>query len=179
MRQRSEVTYLGGCNGEHEQDNETQARDQALATSTVRVINTEGSSEDQSQRGDTIANGHDQHLGETVNGAGTTIPDSSDGSRDRAGRQVADEQPPNNGSVEERQNEDVAILADDHSGDEESSADAKDEDVIKKRLVTVVKAEATLVLCDRVLGGNLIRFVDLDGVVDLLVLHVDGRRFFM
>lgn len=176
IEKRIEVTYLGENNGEEEQDNKTQARDQTLATGTVSVISTEGSGEDQRHRGDTIANDHDQNLRETVNDTGTAVPDSGNGSRESAVGQVADEQPPDNSSVEEGQDEDVALLVDDHSGDKESSANAEDKDMIKDRLVVVVEAEATLV--DRVLGGNLISIVvDLDGVFDVLL--VDGRRFFV
>lgn len=164
--------YLGESNGDQQEDNETQARDQTLDTSAMLVIGTEGSSEDQGQRGDTIANDTDNNLGQLLDSTSTTVPDGSN----RAGQSTVGNdtgnQPPHDGTVEKREDQDVALLAKDDGGDEETGADEEGEDVVEGLLVVVVEAEATVVGLGGVLGHVVVVVVHVDLSVVLSVVHL-------
>lgn len=137
------------------------------------VISTEGSCEDQGQRGDTIANDTDKNLGHLLDNTSTTVPDGSNGAGQGTLGQDTGNQPPHDSGVDKTEDQDVALLAKDDSGDEETGADEEGEEVAEGLLVVVVEAEATVVGLGGVLGHVVVVVVHVDVSVLLsVVIHL-------
>ena len=136
------------------------------------VIGTEGSSQDQGQRGDTIANDADNNLGQLLDHSSTSVPDSSNRAGQGTVGQNTGNQPPHDGGIDKGQNQDVTLLAHDDGRNEETSADEEGEEVVKGRLVVVVKTEATVVGFGGVLRHVVIVVVNIDVSMVLSVIHL-------
>ena len=95
------IDYLGECNSDQDQDNETQAGDQALDTGTMDIIGPQGCSQDQCDWRNTKADDLDSDAGQHIDHFGDTVPDKGEWPGEGSIGEVLEQQPPDDSGVEQ------------------------------------------------------------------------------